>query len=34
MTDKQKAADDAAKQKAEKPGPDPYVVPFEEYYFL
>jgi len=32
--DRQKAADDAAKKRAEKPEPEPYVVPFEEYYFF
>ena len=32
--DRRKAADDAAKKKAETPERNPYVVPFEEYYFF
>jgi len=32
--DKQKAADDAARKRAETPERDPLVVPFEEYYFF
>ena len=32
--DKQKAADDAAKKRVETPARDPFVVPFEEYYFF
>jgi hypothetical protein len=32
--DKQKAADDAARKRAETPARDPFVVPFEEYYFF
>jgi hypothetical protein len=32
--DKQKEADDAARKRAEKPELNPYVVPFEEYYFF
>jgi hypothetical protein len=32
--EKQKAADDAVKRKAETHQRDPYLFPFEEYYFL
>jgi hypothetical protein len=32
--DRQKEADDAARKRVEKPEPNPYVVPFEEYYFF
>src|SRR5262245_8594198 len=32
--EKQKAANDAAKKRAETPERDPFVVPFEEYYFF
>ena len=32
--DKQKAAEDEAKKKAETPQRNPFVVPFEEYYFF
>jgi hypothetical protein len=32
--EKQKAADEAAKRKAETPQRDPYVFPFEDYHFV